>query len=95
MCKICEFFNGDTPMPIYGSCIAWSHKGVAFKNNPSKKFHRHQKFADYKKAILAKTNLSFKDSLQVIQNEDRSHADEYTLANLSKLSSVWLEIIFL
>ena len=71
MCKICEFFYGDTPMPIHGSCIAW--------------FHCHQKFADYKKAILAKTNLSVKDSLQVIQNEDWSHVDELYIGKLVQI----------
>ena len=85
MCKICEVFYGDTPTPIHGSRSAWSHKGVAFKDNPSKKLRRHKKSADHKKAVLAKTNLSVKDSIQVIQNEDRSHANELYIGKLVQI----------
>ena len=85
MYKICEVSYGDTPTDIHGSRGTWSHKGVAFKDNPGKKLRRHQKSADHKKAILAKTNLSVKDSLQVIQNEDRSHANELYIGKLVQI----------
>ena len=85
MCKICEVFYGDTPTPMHGSCGAWLHKEVAFKDNPSKKLCRHQKSADHKKVILDKTNLSIKDSLQVIQNEDRSHVSEQYIGKLVQI----------
>ena len=84
MCKICEVY-GDTPTPIHGFRGAWSHKRVAFKDIPSKKLRRHQKSADHKKTILAKTNLSVKDSIQVVQNEDRSHANELYIGKLVQI----------
>ena len=85
MCKICEVY-GDTPTPIHGFRGAWSHKRVAFKDIPSKKLRRHQKSADHKKTILAKTNPSVKDSVQVIQNEDRSHANELYIGKLVQIA---------
>ena len=85
MCKICEAFYRDTPTPIHDSHGAWSHKGVTFKDNPGKKLCRHQKSADRKKAFLAKTNLSVKDSLQVIQNEDQSHVNELYIGKLLQI----------
>ena len=43
MCKTCETFFGDQGCPISQGKGAWSHYGVVLRDNPGKKFRRHNK----------------------------------------------------
>ena len=65
-----------TPCPEHTSQGARSPKGVVFKENPGKKLHQHGKSKSYKKAILAKVNLTIEESIASKINEDRAHANE-------------------
>ena len=57
LCKICEVFYGDQPCPTGRGRGAWSHKAVLLKENPKRRFERHEKSKPHIDAILLKTFL--------------------------------------
>ena len=85
MCKVCTVMYGDRPCPNHGSRGAWSHKGVILKKNPGKKLRRHARSEDHEKAMVLKTNMTIEESMSVIQNEDRIHANELYIGKLVQI----------
>ena len=43
MCKVCEVFHKDKLCLVAAGRGAWSHCAVLLKDNPGKKFRRHEK----------------------------------------------------
>ena len=85
MCKICTVFYDDRPCPEHNSRGAWFHKGIVFKENPSKKLHQHGKSKSHKKAILAKADLAIEESIASKNNEDPVHANELYIGKLVQI----------
>ena len=56
MCKTSKVFHGKNTMPSGKGRVAWSHKGVAFKDNPGKKLRNTNSKPD-KDAIESLTHL--------------------------------------
>ena len=63
MCKICEVFFSDKPCPSSRGRGAWSHVAVLHKENPKKRFSRHEKSSAHANAVLMKTNTRTEDAL--------------------------------
>ena len=61
-CKTCEVFYGKNPVASGKGRGAWSHRGVVFKDNPSKKLS-HPNSKPHKDAIESLTPLRIEDTL--------------------------------
>ena len=56
-------FLWENPVPSGKGRGPWSHKGVAFKDNPGKKLWRHANSKPHKDAIEPLTHLRIEDTL--------------------------------
>ena len=78
MCKICEVFFSDKPCPSgYGRGV-WSHVAVLLKQNPKKRFSRHEKLSIHVSAVLMKTNARIQDALS---KSDKKTTEEKKISN--------------
>ena len=72
MLEICTVFCGENPCSEHTSRRAWSHKGVAFKENPCRKLCQQGKWKFHGKAILVKANITIEESIASKNNEDQA-----------------------
>ena len=78
MCKICEIFFSDKPCPSgYGRGV-WSHVAILLKENPKKRFSRHEKLSTHVNAVLMKTNACIQDALS---KSDKKTTEEKKISN--------------
>ena len=88
MCKVCEVFYKDRPCPVAAGRGAWSHCAVLLKDNPGKKFRRHEKSKSHHKATLMRTEACIDDALSKADNQTREEKSESSTLYISKLIKI-------
>ena len=88
MCKTCEVFYDDIPCPSSQGRGAWSHNAVILKDNPGKKFRRHDNSEIHKKAMLMKTQARIQEGLSRADKKtkaEKENTNELYIAKLIKI----------
>ena len=88
MRKVCEVFYNDAPCPTSQGRGAWSHNAVLLKDNPGKKFRRHEKSKSHENAISMKTQARIEEGLSRADNATRADKETTNELYISKLIKV-------
>ena len=88
MCKICEVFYNDQPCPAGRGGGAWSHNAVLLKDNPKRRFQRHEKSKTHIKAVLMKTNARMEEALNSTDKSSRQEKQETNELYIMKLIKI-------
>ena len=88
MCKICEVFYNDQPCPAGRGGGAWSHNSVLLKDNPKRRFQRHEKSKTHIKAVLMKTNARMEEALNSTDKSSRQEKQETNELYIMKLIKI-------
>ena len=88
MCKACETFFGDQGCPISQERGAWSHYGVVLRDNPGKKFRRHNKSKSHVHAKEMKTQVRIEKTLNMADKETRKEKENTNELYISKLIKI-------
>ena len=87
--KICEVFYNDHPCPTDRERGAWSHNAVLLKDNPKRRFQRHEKSSTHLKSILMRTIVLMEEALnlaELLSRQEKQQTNESYVTKLMKIT---------
>ena len=88
MCKICEVFYGDQPCPTGRGRGAWSHNAVLLKENPKRRFTRHEKSKSHINAHVMKTSSKIEEAIGKADKESKKEKESTNELYVTKLIKI-------
>ena len=89
MCKTCETFYGDLGCSESQNRGAWSHNAVILRDNPGKRFRRHNKSKKHLRAEELKTQVRIENTLHKVDDEnakkEKENINELYISKLIKI----------
>lgn len=88
LCKVCEVFYGDQLCPSGRGRGAWSHNAVLLKDNPKRRFQRHEKSKPHIDAILMKTSSKIEEAIGRVDKQtlkEKENTNELYITKLIKI----------